>query len=315
MELTEQAVFEAFGLEQPQAQAEQAQTETEEVEGAQEQEVAEPADVEEEQPAEQSAETGNENGEGSEASAKEMSPEKRHENAARRRQQEQQRLIDEAKQQAREEANKEFETFIESLGLKNPYDGDRPIKTREEFAAYQKAFDAEKLKQDLQAGELTPQTLEHAMRQLPQFQKMEQLLKQTEEGAKQMQQKQFEDKISGEMEQIRKWNPKIQTLGDILSMETGPVFSKYVRENGLSYFDAYRLANADEIRRIEGVAAGQKAAVAAQSKAHLQSTKSRGHGEMAVPADVQQYYRAFFPNATATEISNMYNAQLRGKGT
>ena len=59
MELTEQAVFEAFGLEQPQAQAEQAQTEAEEVEGAQEQEVAEPADVEEEQTAEQSAETEN----------------------------------------------------------------------------------------------------------------------------------------------------------------------------------------------------------------------------------------------------------------
>ncbi len=315
MELTEQAVYEAFGIEQPQAQAEEPGTETTQTEGAQEQEIAEPADVEEDPAEEQETETQETETEGETAEKKELTPQQRHENAERRRQEERQRIIDDAKQEAREEANKELELFFESLGLKNPYDGDKPIKTREEFRAYQKAFEQDKLQKDLASGELTPQTLEHAIRQLPQFQKMEQLLQQTEDNAREMQQKQFDEKISGELEQIRKWNPKIQTLGDILSMDTGAAFSKYVRENGLSYFDAYRLANAEEIRRIESVAAGQKAAVAAQSKAHLQSTKARGRGEVAVPADVQQYYRAFFPNATAAEISNMYNAQMRGKGT
>ena len=315
MEFTEQAVYEAFGIEQPQAQAEELNAETEQTEGAQEQEVAEPA-VEENDPTEaQETETNETETKGEEADKQKLTPQQRHENAERRRQEERQRIIDDAKQQARAEADKELEGFFESLNLTNPYDGDKPIKTREEFAAYQKAFKNDQLQRELANGEITPQTLEHAVKQLPQFQQMEKLLQQTEESARQIQQKQFDEKVSSELAEIRKWNPKIQTLGDILNLPTGEAFSRYVRENGLSYYDAYRLANADEIRRIEDVAAGQKAAVAAQSKAHLQGTKARGRGDIAVPADVQQYYRAFFPNATVQEISNMYNAQMRGKGT
>jgi hypothetical protein len=109
-----------------------------------------------------------------------------------------------------------------------------------------------------------------------------------------------------EMAQIQKLNPKIKSIADILAMDTGKQWASYVQNNGMSYLDAYRLANMDQL-----IQQGQKAAEAEgqlrrASKAHLQPPSARGQGGVEVPKRIKELYRMGRPNMTDAEIEADY---------
>lgn len=106
MEVNEQQVYEALGVEQPAQDVEQAPQETQ-------------------QPKVQPQQG-------------EMSLEQRRENAARRRRAETRAAIQEAVEQERTHARRDVEQVLHDAGLKNPADG-TPVTNLEQYRAFKKA--------------------------------------------------------------------------------------------------------------------------------------------------------------------------------
>lgn len=105
-----------------------------------------------------------------------------------------------------------------------------------------------------------------------------------------------------------KYDPAIKSFADLTASENYASLSKYVRENGLSLVDAYRLANLEKIRAKEIGAARQGAINDINSKAHLQSMGTPiGAGAAAVPARTMQMYRSMgYSDADATAAYNRF---------
>lgn len=318
MGLSEREVYEAFGLEMPEkaesepgmaSTAEQTQTRQEGQDaGANEQEVAEPAQGAE------SAETGDDQQPQTQEKAQTeqpdaMPPEQRRQNAARRRKKELDDAVNAAIAKERAAADERMQALLKSAGIKSPYTGE-VISSVEELKEYLASDRQKRIERDLKAGKLTMEALQEAARTaLPEKQepKEEQPDPQPEDGADTAV---FQTQVQSELAEIAKLNPKVKSINDILQMETGQRFAQLVQNNGLSFLDAYKLANEDAIRQQTAAAAAQAAKTAAATKQHLQASTKRGAGAVTVPTGEMQVYRALFPHASDAEIQKMYNDRI-----
>ena len=113
---------------------------------------------------------------------------------------------------------------------------------------------------------------------------------------------------SAEMERqlglIREMDPKIDTLADVLRLDTAEAFRSYVRR-GLDWKDAYLLANRERLLSD----ADERASVRRQKagKAHLQPSVSRGEGAASVPVSELRFYRELLPGLSEAEYRRHYN--------
>jgi len=272
--------------------------------GAKEQESAEPAEAGEEpsdgvQPKEEP------DGKGAE-----MSPEQRKEAAAARRRAEQQAAIDEAVQKALQEekdrAKGEMAAFFKKANLKNTITG-APITSMEEFNAWEKAFSANRLQQDLKAGKLTPEALEQAISENPAVKQAQELIRKQEEAARAAEETAAKARVDAELLEIQKLDPTVRSLEDLLHMPTAKEFYALVQK-GNSFLDAFRLANYDRLTAAAAEAAKQQAQNLTRSKEHLTPTGgARGGGAVSVPADELRLFREMNPGASEAEIQAYYN--------
>lgn len=244
----------------------------------------------------------------SEGEKQELTPEDRAKNAARRRKAEVKEAADRARQEAKDEAKKEWDNFFASAGLKNPLDGNKPITNLEEYQAYKAKFDAAQLEKNLKAGKLTQEDLNKVIEQAPAMQKAQKLLSKAETEENAAKEAAAQAKIKDEIGKIAAdFDPAIKTVQDLLHMERSKEFYDYVRK-GNSFYDAYKLAYFDKITQTKQTAAQQQALNLANSKAHLTATAARGAGAITVPADEMALYRQMLPGATDAEIQKHYNA-------
>ena len=126
------------------------------------------------------------------------------------------------------------------------------------------------------------------------------------------QQEQAQERIKAELAEISKHDPNIKEVKDLLAMENFTQFREYVNK-GLSYKDAYFLANRESMAAAQAKAARQQAMSNARSKEHLNPTNVQGDGALSVPAEQMKMYRMMMPNATTAQIQAHYNAHMRGK--
>ena len=82
--------------------------------------------------------------------------------------------------------------------------------------------------------------------------------------------------------------------------------ARLVQKGGLSYLEAFKLANMDRLMQQRAQVASTAARVATGGKNHLTKTKSVGTPPMDVPQDVKDAYRIFNPKATDEEIEKHY---------
>lgn len=322
MELTEQQIYGALGLEMPQQQEQpeaganeqevaepvpesQAQTlgtEPEESTGANEQEIAEPA----QQPDQQ----------GSQAAQDEHPEDKQHqrtqqdrENAARRRRQEQQQAIQEAVEAEREKYEAQMKDFFQQAGLKNTFTG-KTISSMADFTAWRDEFKQKQVEKDLKAGKLTKETLEGIISENPVIKQAQQLVENNRRQSQQAQRQAAMAQAEKEIQEISKIDPSIKTIDDLLNMDTAQAFTNYVKR-GNTFVDAYRLANFDKLTAKRTAAAQQQTINNMRSKEHLTTTKQTGKGNTVIPADELAMYKAFNPTATEEQIYAYYNAHQK----
>ena len=110
-----------------------------------------------------------------------------------------------------------------------------------------------------------------------------------------------------QLREINALNPAIRSIGDIMQMETAELFREYV-SRGLSFVEAYKLANFDAIRAEDQMKAKREAFNLMRSKGHLQPTVSRGTGAVNVPKDEMEMYKQLNPGMTEADILKHYNA-------
>ena len=331
-DMSEASVYKALGLSVPEAQgenvqepAEPAQTQPageEPTPGEQAQEPAEPAEggdnaqgedevVEEptQEPEEPAAE-----------GRKELTVEERRANAARRRQQEQQAAIDTAVANARREEQERSAAALTALftqaGMKNTFTGEL-ITTMEQFTAWQKQFRDAQLQQELSEGKLTVDRLNELVADNPIVKQAQQVLQQS--GPAQTpqqdaaQQAADNARIQQEIAEIGRLDPSVKNLGDILNGPKGKEFYEYVNK-GYSFLDSYRLSNFERLTTAKAQAARQQAVMNDRGKDHMRGTNGiRGTGALSVPNADMAMFRAFNPNATEAEIQAYYNKYMKGR--
>lgn len=304
MEITEEQVFEALGL---------GENERGPADPAPEEEPADPAIAEE--PAGDDA-SGDEEPEGHGDEPEEqggkpaMTPEERREHAAQRRRAEQQAAIDAAVQSAvkaeQEKARQAMADFFERAGLKNNITG-QPIRTTEEYDQWKQAFDAQKLDRDLKAGKLTKEGLDAAIESHPAVRQAREMVAQQEAARRQQDEAAAKARVDADLAEIRKMDPTINTVEDLLKMPNAKEFYGFVKQ-GNSFLNAFRLANWDRLEQQRVEAARRQAAVNTRGKEHLTGTDAvRGKGSVSVPAEEMELFRQLNPEASEDEIRAYYN--------
>ena len=305
--------WEALGLQEPEPAQEPQEPESEQTpevaepagEGVQDQDVAEPG-TDDDMDDDQETETEPKQ----EPEKKPLTKEERAANAKRRRQQEiddavsaavEKALAEErAKQKAKEEA------FFQAAKMKNVHKDNADITSLDDALDWATADKLAKANERLRKGQLTAEDLQALVEQTPVFKAIQEKQAQQDQAAQTQSRQQFEQSVEMELAQIQKLDPTIGSLADIVKMDTGKEFARLVQKGGLSYLEAFKLANMDRLMEQKATVAAASAKAASGGKDHLTKTKSVGTPPMEVPQDVKDAYRIFNPKATDEEIEKHY---------
>ena len=137
----------------------------------------------------------------------EQSAEQRHANAARRREAE------------RKAAEDEVNAEIEKLGLKNPYRDNAPITTREEMAQYNADKARKEAEREIRSNGLNDETVKRLIESDPEVQD----LRRAAEAARR---REAESTIRAQYEELKRYNPTVGTLQELLTGEKGEEFRR-----------------------------------------------------------------------------------------
>lgn len=302
--MTEAQIYAALGVEQPAAGNDQevGEPEVQTDPGAADagQAAAETADPEESS----QEDTGADVEDGAEgAPAQEdkqpQSQQERRDNAARRRREEQQRAIDAALAEQKKQFDSQIADLFAKAGIKNTVTGE-PITSMEQFDAYKSQHTQQRLERELKAGKPSKETID----QLIEERVASEVSRQAEQ---QRREAEARARADADLAEIRKLDPRIQDVGDLLKLDRAEQFSAYVKR-GNSFLDAYRLTYFDRISENAAKAAREQTLRSARSKDHLAgAAPGRGAGAVSVSQQEMAYCRAFLPNASDAEIQAFYN--------
>lgn len=108
------------------------------------------------------------------------------------------------------------------------------------------------------------------------------------------------------LETIRKLDPSIQSKLDLPKMQNYDEFVQRVK-SGMDMADAYKLVNFDTLQQRRSAAGKQSVLNSVNGRSHLNASGTGGNpSAVVVPTDVLEMYREFNPDATLDEIRKHY---------
>ena len=260
---------ELFGLEDTSAE-----------EGAKEQEVAEPAEQNEE------------------ATKPVMDEEERSHQAHGRRMRE----LEEARTSAVAKERARISEVLKGLVIANPDKNGAPIESLDELEEFARAESDRRIND----GKGTADDVRRIIRE-------EETKRATEKQAEERRVANaaaVEARMNEEIKAISEYDPSIKTIDDLAHKEgRNPTFRGYI-DRGMTFLEAYELTHKDEIRARDRAAAAAESTKAA-GKDHLRGTTSRADGSVDVPDDIKAQYRIFDPDISDADIRKHYNADLK----
>lgn len=263
---------------------------TEETEGGTEQEVADPADGTE----------GAEDGKGRQSKAENQKF------ARQRREQEKQQAIEAAVAAERQR----FEKILQTAGLIDPTSKNGKISSIEQLERRATTNAAKEAAKALnESGDLTEEQLLA-------------LMQSTESGRKmlrdnaQVQNEKLNVYRQQQLSLISKMDPQIKTFEDLQKIPEFQEFENYVRDNGLSWDKAYRLACGERLAQKGAAAARQQALNNIGGKSHMTHDATRGGDGVDLPKDIEAMYKMMDPTLTheqcVTKFRNYLNRTKKG---
>lgn len=185
-------------------------------------------------------------------------------------------------------------------GILNPYTN-KPILTEADLTAYRSAFAAEEQRQQLEEMGVSKEVLDNYIQNHPAMQQAQQVIHQQEQQA-------ANDFMAKEFEAMKKEFPDcgLESPQQLNETEAGRrALQMWANAPGITLADAYAATHRREISKKHSAAAKQAAMNEMNSKGHLRQTKgSNAKGD--VPAEIEEEYKKYFPNATHEEIAEMY---------
>lgn len=269
------------------------ETDEVEVEGEEEQEPAEPASVDDEDTDTQDSKPGR-----TEEDAKYAA-------ARRRAEAERDRMVEQARREERERAN----DLIRRVGIRNPMKSGSNFETMEDLEVYEREVAQRKLQQGLRSGTATGEDIARSVMQSEAMKPIMDMRREMEQRRAAENQAAVQQRIRADVEAISKLDPDVKGIDDILNAPEYPQIIERVKR-GDSLQDAYRLVYWDKLSTRQAQAAGQAARNRAAGKNHLQPTRSKGAGSVEVTQDVIEEYQRIMPDATPEEIRK-YEAKYR----
>ena len=290
--------YAALGVAEGENEQEPAEPAADAVEDAagQGEEVQEPAE-----PAEAAKET--EEDLSTQSEPKGMTPEERHAAAEQRRAAQREELETKIREAMRKEHEKDVQELLAAMGIKDPENDGKPVTNMEDFRRWQQGQKSRQLRNELKEGRLSPEGLQQALLEAPEIKQMLDDARRTKFAAdKELQ-----------LAEIRKEDPSIKSLDDIIQSERGGQFAEYVRR-GFTYAEAYQMTYRDRAIQRARAAGEQAARNAAAGKAHLVPTKTEHKPPITVPENVRAMYRAMVPGITDEEITREFASTNLGRG-
>ena len=185
-------------------------------------------------------------------------------------------------------------------GITNPYTN-QPIRTEADLTAYRSAFAAEEQRQQLEEMGVSKEVLDSYIQNHPAMQQAQQVIHQQEQQA-------ANDFMAKEFEAMKKEFPDcgLESPQQLNETEAGRrALQMWANAPGVTLADAYAATHRKELSKKQSAAAKQAAMNEMNSKGHLRQTKgSNAKGD--VPAEIEEEYKKYFPNATHEKIAEMY---------
>lgn len=282
-------------------------------EGGKEQEVAEPAGAEGED-LNDTVDSDTEQEEQEQEEQEEQKPkaqtaEARRAAAAKRREQE--RAAYEA--ELTKKFNERLAAAAKGIKLRGG-NGTSDIVSLEDLEALAAATAQQKLERELGQGKLSRDSLEQAILNTPGVKEALDAAKASKASAAAAEQlanqSRYQADMAVQLAEIRKIDPGVKSIDDVIRMETGPKFAEYVRR-GVSPVEAYKLANHDAIVQKARSAGAQAQRNAAAGKAHMKPAAAGGKAGVEITDAIRANYRRFLPDITDEQIAR-YEANKGG---
>ena len=231
-------------------------------------------------------------------------------NAARRREAEMLQKLEAARKEEREKYEARMKRALERAGFK---DGETPIEDLDGLESYLDKSEQAKLSRDLSQGKLTPEALQDMVQRSVEKAVSAAAPQQTPDGEDAA--AAFQMQVDAELEEIRKYDPSVKTVADLRRLDRAEAFMEAVTQHNHSFIDAYKFVYADRIAeekaKTAAAAAAQKARNSAAGKEHLRGTGARGAGDVTIPENVMRNIRRMMPNASEKEIREAYQKHYK----
>lgn len=196
---------------------------------------------------------------------------------------------------------------VASLGLKDPYRDNAPIKTHQELMAFQQRSRQEKLTRLAKAGGLTEQEVQELIDQQPDVAAAKQLRQQMEQQTEAENLRRAQAALNADLAEIEKLMPGVGTREGVTSHASWPKVHRLMEDNPkMGLLQAFRAVNAEAIAANVAGKAATAAKRKAAGKGHLKTTGGRGKGLPEVPPEVAKVYRTWEPNITDAEMRKAY---------
>jgi len=222
------------------------------------------------------------------------------------------RIYADARRRAEADARRQLDKVISESGLRNPFDGNKPITTKAEHDAYLKKRaenSVQKAETLLRRAGMTDEEIDEYKASLPEVAEARRL---TDENRAQ----QAKAAVAAELAEISKLDPSVKTVEDLRALENWEDIAARLRR-GYSLRDAFVSSSFEGLKNRDSVSSAAASAAAGNSvnKSHMQTVGNRSGGvekNIAVPADAYAEYKRLYPNMSDKEIRQSYARYQQG---
>ena len=131
------------------------------------------------------------------------------------------------------------------------------------------------------------------------------------QAAEQASQAEMEREVERQLSEIRKKDPSIKTVADLMNRPYSKEFYAAV-QRGNNFLDAFYLATRDQEQAVTAEAARQSAMNNMNGKKHLRATGIGGKAGATVTAEERKMFKLFNPEASDADIQKYQNKYAKG---
>lgn len=214
-------------------------------------------------------------------------------------------------ERVRREGQAAVDAQVAAMGLQNPYDGNKPITTAAEYAAYQAAAREASVAEFCRKAGITREQFDALVAGDPEVQAAKDIQARAQAAEQAAQEQRAAARLDAEIAEIRKLCPEIKDRESLVAHKSWEKIRDRMRATGDGVLDAFKSVNFDDLQRRAADNARRQSARNQKGKAHLKGTTGKGKGGASIPDDQLRIYQRLNPNASLEELQAFHAANNR----